>query len=131
MLKINAYIGQMVQFMPNPDDAVGRSNNNTGYIPAIITRVHSPTMVNLKIIPDHGPVQDRGSVSHKSNNPNGYHFIFVDSPLEIINSSDALLVSFGNYLLSDERKRKVSEENFNLVTHADLENWKASMGYIN
>lgn len=36
------------------------------------------------------------------------------------------LVSFGNYLLSDERNKLVSEENRGSVTHADVENWIAS-----
>lgn len=34
------------------------------------------------------------------------------------------LVTFGNYLLSNERKHKTSELNQNNVTHADIENWK-------
>lgn len=33
------------------------------------------------------------------------------------------LVSFGNYLLSDDRNRLVSEINKQNVTHADYENW--------
>lgn len=38
--------------------------------------------------------------------------------------SEADLVSFGNYLLSDERKERTSELNQQAVTHADLANWK-------
>jgi len=34
------------------------------------------------------------------------------------------LVSFGNYLLSKARMKKVSKEMREHVTHADLENWK-------
>lgn len=34
------------------------------------------------------------------------------------------LVSFGNYLLSEERKKQVSEVNQENVTHADIENWR-------
>ncbi len=34
------------------------------------------------------------------------------------------VVSFGNYLLSKERSENTSIENQNMVTHADLENWK-------
>jgi hypothetical protein len=34
------------------------------------------------------------------------------------------LVTFGNYLLSNERNHKTSELNQNNVTHADIENWK-------
>lgn len=33
------------------------------------------------------------------------------------------LVSFGKYLLSDERNKKVREINKQNVTHADLSNW--------
>jgi len=35
------------------------------------------------------------------------------------------LVSFGNYLLSKERKERTSKENQENVTHADIENWKS------
>lgn len=34
------------------------------------------------------------------------------------------LVSFGNYLLSEQRKKLTSEINQDNVTHADVENWK-------
>ncbi len=35
------------------------------------------------------------------------------------------LVSFGNYLLSEKRKKTIiNEVNLDKVTHADLENWK-------
>jgi len=37
------------------------------------------------------------------------------------------LVKFGQYLLSDERKNKVSELNKNKVTHADVENFLESI----
>lgn len=38
---------------------------------------------------------------------------------------DKDLVSFGNYLMSDERDKTVKHEtNKQAVTHADLENWK-------
>lgn len=36
------------------------------------------------------------------------------------------LVAFGNYLLSDDRKKNIEEagnDNFNQVTHADIENF--------
>ena len=33
------------------------------------------------------------------------------------------LVAFGNYLLSEERKSRTSEESQFNVTHADIENW--------
>ncbi|KKN36697.1 hypothetical protein LCGC14_0770850 [marine sediment metagenome] len=34
------------------------------------------------------------------------------------------IVSFGNYLLSQERMKRISEENKDKVTQADIENWK-------
>ena len=35
------------------------------------------------------------------------------------------LISFGNYLLSDKRKKRlIKKVNAKSVTHADLENWK-------
>ena len=71
------YVGEIVLFKPNPDDAIAHSNNNNEDIAAIVTRVWSHGCVNLKIIPDHGPMQDRGSVVHESLNPAGYHFKFV------------------------------------------------------
>lgn len=40
------------------------------------------------------------------------------------------LVAFGNYLLSEERNKKVSEENKDKVTHADVENFLHSIRKI-
>lgn len=71
-------VGDTVLFTPNPDDSVAKSNHNDTYIPAIITRVWSSVCVNLKIIPDCGPMQDRTSVVHQSANPAGYHFKFME-----------------------------------------------------
>lgn len=71
-------VGEIVLFTSNPDDAVAQSNNNSGPIPAIVTRAWSEVCVNLKIIPDHGPMQDRGSVTHVTANPAGYNFRFMD-----------------------------------------------------
>lgn len=49
--------------------------------------------------------------------------------LHFFNSEDLYdrtnLVSFGNYLLSDDRNNIVSEVNKKNVTHADVENWIA------
>jgi hypothetical protein len=70
-------VGEIVLFTPNPDDSVAKSNHNDGPIAALVTRVWSSVCVNIKIIPDHGPMQDRGSVTHKSANPAGYHFEFM------------------------------------------------------
>lgn len=71
-------VGEIILFTPNPDDIVSRSNGNDGPIAAIITRVWSSICVNIKVIPDHGPMQDRGSVVHHSANPAGYHFRFLE-----------------------------------------------------
>lgn len=38
--------------------------------------------------------------------------------------SRAHLVSFGNYLLSDEREERTSAASQQVVTHADLANWE-------
>lgn len=71
-------LGEIVLFSPNPDDSVSKSNSNDGPIPAIITRVWSAICVNIKIVPDCGPMQDRTSVCHQSANPAGYHFRFIE-----------------------------------------------------
>ncbi|MED5686593.1 hypothetical protein, partial [Enterobacter hormaechei] len=49
-------------------------------IAAIVTNPWSSITVNLKLIPDHGPMQDRGSVSHKSAMPGGggYYWLFPE-----------------------------------------------------
>lgn len=70
-------VGEIVIFYPNPDDSVSRSNSNDSCA-AIVTRVWSSICVNIKVIPDHGPMQDRGSVTHHTANPAGYHFKFHD-----------------------------------------------------
>jgi hypothetical protein len=41
--------------------------------------------------------------------------------------NDKELVSFGNYLLSDERNKYIREDVRNTVHHSDLENWKGSV----
>ena len=69
--------GEIVIFTPNTDDSVARSNSAKECV-AIITQVWSYGCVNIKIVPDHGPMQDRGSVTHKSLNPAGYHFEYQD-----------------------------------------------------
>jgi hypothetical protein len=71
-------VGEPVLFTPNPGDTVAFSNSHPGPIAAIVTRVWSSITVNLKIIPDNGPMQDRTSVSHFSANNAGYHWQFMD-----------------------------------------------------
>ena len=70
-------IGEIVIFFPNPDDTTARSNGADVCV-AIVTRPWSSVCCNIKIIPDHGAMQDRGSVTHFSANPAGYHFMFQD-----------------------------------------------------
>lgn len=82
-------MGEMVLFTPNPDDTIARSNGNDKCA-AVVTRVWSSVCVNLKIIPDHGPMQDRGSVSHISANPAGYHFEFIFPDPNAINIRDVV-----------------------------------------
>ena len=71
------YVGETVLFKPHPKDEVARSNDNDDYIAAIVTRVWSNVCVNLKIIPDHGPMQDRASVTRIDANPSRYHFDYI------------------------------------------------------
>lgn len=40
--------------------------------------------------------------------------------------SEKEVIDFGNYLLSQEREERISEENKRRVTHADLTNWRES-----
>lgn len=70
-------LGEIVIFFPNLEDETARSNHADVCV-AIVTRPWSSVCVNLKIVPDHGAMQDRGSVTHFSANPAGYHFMFQD-----------------------------------------------------
>jgi hypothetical protein len=75
-------VGEIVLFTPNPGDTTAKSNYNDSEIAAIVTRVWSHGCVNLKIIPDCGPMQDRTSVVHWSLNGAGYNFRFSDEQVE-------------------------------------------------
>jgi hypothetical protein len=46
-------------------------------------------------------------------------------PINNVLLNEADLVSFGAYLLSEERQSRISEVNKNNVTDADIANWKA------
>lgn len=70
--------GMTVLFFPKSDDSVAKSNSNNGPIASIITQVWSDVCVNLKIMPDCGPIQDRTSVTHKSMNPATYSWCYLD-----------------------------------------------------
>lgn len=61
-----AKVGLPVQFNPGKDDDFAKANGNPGPVAAVITRVWSNGVCNLKVMPDHGATQDIGSVS---NNP--------------------------------------------------------------
>ena len=45
---------------------------------------------------------------------------------DVTTFSEKELINFGNYLLSQEREERISEENKRVVTHADLANWRDS-----
>lgn len=78
-------IGDVVVFFPNPVDDIARANT-AKVCPAIITRIWGPTgTCNLKLIPDHAAMQDRGSVSHKSGNIAGYSWCFQEEFEEGVN----------------------------------------------
>lgn len=84
-------VGDIVLFTPNPDDSIAKSNHNTHPIPAIITRTWGPICVNLKIIPDCGPMQDRTSVVHVSQNPAGFHWAYTNENDNSLDPEVALL----------------------------------------
>lgn len=69
-----AKVGDIVKFHPHKDDKVSFSNGHPGPIAAIVTRVWpgDDGMVNLKIVPDCGPMEDRGSVRPKSDKQLSY-----------------------------------------------------------
>jgi hypothetical protein len=59
-------IGDTVWYFPPAEDLVAKSNNNKGVVCAKVTRAwgtDATSALNIKIFPDHGPVQDRGSVA--------------------------------------------------------------------
>ena len=123
MQKQSPFVGQTVLFLPNTDDSVAKSNHNQDYIPAIITRVWSDTVVNLKIIPDCGSMQDRTSVSYIDSNPAGYHFKFIPEPIKEFISEESILVSFGNFMLKKHNVKNFNGD-FEGVWHSDICNWK-------
>ena len=47
---------------------------------------------------------------------------------DVRSGNDAKPMFVGNYLLSKERAKSVDEINKGIVTHADIENWKAKHG---
>jgi hypothetical protein len=75
-------VGQSILFFANSDDAIALSNGKKMGDPvaAIVTQVWSPITVNLKLIPDHAAMQDRGSVTHKSamGEGGGYYWLFPE-----------------------------------------------------
>lgn len=102
------YIGETVLFYPNPGDSVAKSNYNDQPIPAIVTRVWSHSCVNVKIIPDCGPMQDRTSVVHLSLNPAGYHFVYLsdasEAPMPQKNEEGVETKNVSSYLVSAAEK---------------------------
>lgn len=93
-------VGEVVLFKPNPDDTVARANHNhDDYIAAIVTRIWSYGCVNLKIVPDCGPMQDRTSVTHRSLNQAGYHFVY---PEEYYTGSKNIIVNGKEYKVDEK-----------------------------
>lgn len=122
-------LGETVIFFPNPNDDVARSNHAKVCV-AIITAPWSSVICNLKIIPDHGPIQDRGSVSHFSANPAAYHFMFQDEyeaylkqgikdyfkiKRQLVEDADALLIEAKQHL---EKYQKAREKTTSKVNEA-------------
>jgi hypothetical protein len=56
------HIGQSVEFFTK-DESRHSNGNKEGPYAAIVTRVWSPTCVNLKVLPDCGEIYDSTSVS--------------------------------------------------------------------
>ena len=94
-------VGDMVLFRPNPDDSIAKSNHNEESIAAIVTRVWGPICVNLKIIPDCGPMQDRTSSVHVSQNPAGYHWFYGDERDSITPDETINLMKHATYQMID------------------------------
>ena len=69
----------------------------------IVTRPWSSVCVNLKIVPDHGPKQDRGSVTHFSANPAGYHFMFQDEYEIYLTNGDKDYITIKRQLVDEAR----------------------------
>jgi hypothetical protein len=120
-------LGEVVIFFPNPDDDTARSNHND-VCAAIVTRPWSSVCVNLKIVPDHGAMQDRGSVTHFSANPAGYHFMFQDEyeaylvkgvkdylaiKRQLVEEADALLIEAKEHLEKCTETRVKAREKIN------------------
>lgn len=75
------YIGETVHFEPSPDDQVARRGKNTDPVAAMVTKVRSSVCVDLKIIPNFGPMQDRKSVSRRDASPDEYYFDYIEHDL--------------------------------------------------
>jgi len=73
-------VGEIVTFIPDANDTIAKLNDSFDPMPAIVTRVHGPDMVNLTIFPDTRPPQCRQSVGHISVYPDVSHFDFIESP---------------------------------------------------
>ena len=68
-------IGQSVVYVMGDSDVKSclRTDGYNGHRdhPAVITQVWDNDAINLKVLFDMGPVEDRGTVSHKSNAAEG------------------------------------------------------------
>ena len=66
MAKKKVKVGDIVLYTPPVTDKTAFSNGHPGPVAAIITRIWGgePETVSLKIVPDCGPLEDRGSVPY-------------------------------------------------------------------
>lgn len=75
-------VGESILFFANSDDSIALANGKKMGDPvaAIVTQAWSAITVNLKLIPDHAAMQDRGSVTHKTAMPGGggYYWLFPE-----------------------------------------------------
>lgn len=135
-------IGQSILFFPNPEDTHALSNGKRPGDPvaAIVTQVWSSVCVNLKVIPDHASMQDRGSVVHQTANPvGGYRWCFPEEyyteSLEVgtpVKSRAELMAEyFKKRIIEVEKKMLVSQEEkvINLYREA-IKNYEADIAYL-
>lgn len=112
------YVGETVLFTPNPGDTVAKSNYNNDDVAAIVTRVWGAICINIKLIPDCGPMQDRTSVIHQSQNPAGYHFRFIGE--EKVSTNEKMAVNSEEIKDASSFLAKAKEQLANL-TEEDIQ----------
>lgn len=81
MEKRTPYVGETVLYTPDANDTVAKLNDSFDPMPALVTKVHGPDMVNLTIFPDNRPPQLRQSVSSMELNPDVSNFSYLPAPM--------------------------------------------------